>query len=367
MTKQQGHILPFFIPHLGCPCHCVFCDQRTISGVIKLPEKAEIIKAMSDNADKKCQLAYYGGSFTAMPADKQLYYLETAKIGIENGWISGIRVSTRPDAINNEIIEMLKKYAVDTVELGVQTMNEASLVASKRGHTASHSINAVKLLKNSGFTVGVQLMPGLPLDNRNSIIAGAVEILSQHPDLLRIYPTVVVAGTELAKLYIKGEYKPLTLNEAVEISAEITLLAEKNGVTVIRTGLNTDDGLEKNIFSGPYHPAFGNLVKGYIWRQKVLYALEQLFAKKADWTRITVYADKSKMPLIFGQNSCNRQFYQEMTANSSFKVKSFNAEINGDAEDIVIVGDDRLHKVFCHSDFVEFYCKKIFAELNNRL
>ena len=322
---------------------------------------------MSENADKKCQLAYYGGSFTAMPAEKQLYYLETAKIGLENGWISGIRVSTRPDAINNEIAEMLKKYEVDTVELGVQSMNEASLAASKRGHTARDSINAVNLLKNAGFTVGVQLMPGLPLDNRNSIIAGAVEILSQHPDLLRIYPTVVVAGTELAKLYSKGEYKPLTLDEAVEISATITVLASKNGVTVIRTGLNTDDGLEKNILSGPYHPAFGNLVKGYIWRQKVLYALEQLFAVKEDWVRITVYADKSKMPLIFGQNSCNRQFYQEKSANSSFKVKSFNSEINGDAEDIVIAGDDSHYITIYHNDFVKYYCKKISAEPGNRL
>lgn len=351
MTNVRGHILPFFIPHLGCPQQCIFCDQRTISGAAGQPERQEIWRAMEANRKNSPELAFYGGSFTAMPKEKQLYYLETAKLGLERGWISGVRVSTRPDFINEEILSRLRLYGVRTVELGVQSMNDAALAKSKRGHRAADSVRAVKLLLEQGFLVGVQLMPGLPKDDRESILGGAAMILALRPQMLRIYPTVVVAGTELAEMYERGEYQPLRLEQAVELSAVITLLAEKYDVAVIRTGLNTDEHLAEEVLAGPYHPAFGSLVKGYIWRHKVLRALSEFMASAPESERVTVYAERNKLPLVFGQNAVNRQFFAQAARGKKLRIKSFDERIGGGENDIVITdGKERL-TVCRHEDF----------------
>lgn len=353
MTKVRGHILPFFIPHLGCPQQCVFCDQRTISGVVQQPSRDEILQAMEDNRESCCELAFYGGSFTAMPAEQQLYYLETARIGLERQWISGVRVSTRPDAIDEKTLARLRAYGVSTVELGVQSMNDTALRIARRGHRAEDSLRSVRMLKDAGFTTGVQLMPGLPGDDRSSVISGAAEILALCPDLLRIYPTVVVAGTELADMYEQGQYQPLALPEAVEIAAVITLLAERYSVAVIRTGLNTDGHLAAQVAAGPYHPAFGNLVKSYIWRQKVLRGLRVFAAAGSECEKITVYANRSRLPLVFGQNAANRQYYEAAAVGSKLKIKSFNDVVTAGADDVVVMDSDGRRLVCRHEDFAE--------------
>ena len=364
MTKAKGYILPFFIPHLGCPGKCIFCNQNVISGKQKQPTAEEILMAMEDNKDKKCQLAFYGGSFTAMKPSTQNYYLETAKIGLEKGWISGVRISTRPDCINEEVIKRLQEYGVDTVELGVQSLKDKTLLVSKRGHLANDSIRSVKMLLDSGFTVGVQLMPGLPFDDEESIIKGANEILSLKPHLLRIYPTVVVENTELATMYRNNEYQPLSLDEAVIISAKIMLLAEHYGVKVIRTGLNTDEKLEKDILAGPYHSAFGNLVKSYIWRQIVLSAMERFkeingleFTIKKH--KVSIYSAKNMLPLIFGQNSCNKSYYDDVIDNIDLKIKSFNEKIYADDEFVIICGEDLKTVQYSYGNYLTDFKKKL--------
>lgn len=365
MTNARGHILPFFIPHAGCPQQCIFCNQKTISGISQQPTAEEILKNMEDNKDRNCQLAFYGGSFTAMPKDRQLYYLETANIGLSNHWINSIRISTRPDCINQEVIDRLKKYHVETVELGVQSLNDKTLRISKRGHSAADSFNAVKMLKNAGFIVGVQLMPGLPEDDYTSIINGAEKILSLKPDLLRIYPTVVVAETEMATMYQQKRYTPLSLEQAVEISAIITILADKYDVKVIRTGLNTDDNLAAEVLAGPYHPAFGNLVKSYIWRQKILWAIKDFADKHKINDLQAVYAAKNKLPMIFGQQGINKKYYAEKFAGNKVKIKSFNDIIGDDEENIILYDKNQNTYLYNNEQFKRDYLNKIFKQIDN--
>lgn len=358
MTKAKGHILPFFIPHLGCPQKCIFCDQRTISGRSKLPTAAEIANSMAENKDKNCQLAFYGGSFTAMPEEKQLYYLQVAKAGLDAGFISGVRISTRPDCIDEETIERLKQYGVDTVELGVQSLNDETLQLAKRGHDAAAALQSVRLLKKCGLTVGVQLMPGLPGEDEKSIIYGAKKILAGKPHLLRIYPAVVVKNTEMAAMYQRGDYVPLSLEKAVELSAKITLWAAYYGVNVIRTGLNTDEHLAEEVLAGPYHPAFGHLVKSYIWRQKVLWAIAEFGIINPNDEIAEVFADKSCLPMVFGQNSTNKEYYRKAATNDRLRIRGFNEKFSGGKDDIIVVGKDGGVCRRSSEDFLQYFVGK---------
>ncbi len=279
MSQAKRHILPFFIPHLGCPNQCIFCDQHKIAGQSLPPTPGEVAAALArldPQAASKPEAAFYGGSFTAIPRDMQISYLAAAKQALDEGRISGIRLSTRPDAVDETELALLKSYGVGTVELGVQSMTDEVLRIARRGHTAADSIAAVKRLKARGFVCGVQLMPGLPGETAESAVQGAARILSLKPDLLRIYPTVVVAGTECERMYRAGEFQPLTLEEAARICLDIKLLAEAAGTQVIRIGLQPTEELAREVAAGPYHPAFGALVQGLCWREKLLYALHRL-------------------------------------------------------------------------------------------
>lgn len=278
MSVARRHILPFFIPHLGCPNRCIFCDQRRISGRMAevLPRDLERMLGELNsevNADVRPELAFYGGSFTAIDPNLQVAFLQVAAAAKMQGKICGIRISTRPDAIDEEILARLAKFGVGTVELGVQSMTDEVLIRAQRGHTAEDAILALRLLKNHGFVSGVQLMPGLPGETTASCLSGAARILCEKPDMLRIYPTVVVAGTDLADEFMAGRYLPLAMDEAVDISWKIRLLADEYGVTVIRTGLQPTEELAGEVLAGPYHAAFGFLVQAALWRQKLLMAL----------------------------------------------------------------------------------------------
>lgn len=306
MSVAKRHILPFFIPHLGCPNQCVFCDQRRISGqrTQVCPNDLSVVLAnLPNDYENKPELAFYGGSFTAIAENLQTAFLQVAHSALRQGKISGIRISTRPDAINGEICERLLQYGVGAVELGVQSMTDEVLQAAKRGHTANDSLTALQMLKEYGFVSGVQLMPGLPLETAQTAIAGARRILSEKPDMLRIYPTVVVEGTELADLYRYGNFTPLQLDEAVEISLHIKLMAESLGVTVIRTGLQPTEELSDEVLAGPYHQAFGFLVQGAMWREKLLIAL-------ADFPQAReCFVNKRDIAAVVGDKRRNLAYY----------------------------------------------------------
>ncbi len=264
-------VIPIFIAHQGCPHLCIFCDQHSITGkaageehqVTPASVKKEIEDWLAHSEDRKkrqVQVAFYGGSFTGLPVARQKELLDAVKPFIEQGTVQKIRLSTRPDYVNEEIAEFLDKHDVGVVELGVQSLDEEVLKASGRGHSVQQSMEAVKLLKQSGFSVGVQLMCGLPGDSTVKLINTANMVVDLAPDFVRIYPALVIKGSGLARMYRDGSYKPLSLNKAVAQVSLLKNIFEQHTIKVVRVGLQPSEELRKKVLGGPYHPAFGELV-----------------------------------------------------------------------------------------------------------
>ena len=265
MTPNSGkkRILPVFVPHLGCPKNCVFCNQRRISGQTA-PVTAETVRRVLQDAELSGQtyeLAFYGGSFTAIPPSEQERLLGAALPFMHSGLLDGIRVSTRPDAVDDAAIDLLKRYGVSTVELGAQSMRDSVLEASGRGHSAEDTRRASRLLKARGFSLILQMMTGLPGDDDEGALYTAREFIALRPGGVRIYPTVVIKDTELYDMWRAGSYKEHTLEDALRIGSRLFPLFEEAGIPVIRFGLNPSDELSAgDAAAGAYHPALGELV-----------------------------------------------------------------------------------------------------------
>ena len=268
-------IIPIFVPHKGCPHQCSFCNQKHITGQLEemTPQKAkEIIELYLSTIDTnkfRTEIAFYGGSFTAIDMEYQTELLKVAYSYVKKGLIKGVRLSTRPDAINEEILDNLKKYGVTEIELGVQSMCDDVLVANERGHTAEDVKKTVELIRNYDFSLGLQQMTGLYNDSCEKDIETARQICKLKPDFVRIYPTLVFNNTVLAQYYKDGLYKPHTIDEAVDLCKKIKLIYDENDIKIIRLGLlMSDDEAKNNYIDGPYHPRFRELVEG----KEVLYA-----------------------------------------------------------------------------------------------
>jgi histone acetyltransferase (RNA polymerase elongator complex component) len=282
-------IIPFFIPHAGCPHQCVFCNQTNITGQDR-PASARDVAVTIDRylasrtgsftpindhrssiINPNVHLAFYGGSFTALPLDEQEAYLQAARPFIESGRIADIRLSTRPDCISGKVLDLLARYRVKTVELGVQSMDDRVLALAGRGHTARDTVNAVALLREYRFTVGLQLMPGLPGDSADLFRATVDTVIGLKPDFVRLYPALVIKGTPLERLFRSGKYDPLPLDAAVSTCREAYTKFEGAGISVVRMGLQPTEELERpgTILAGPYHPAFGQLVESSIFLDKM--------------------------------------------------------------------------------------------------
>ena len=279
---RSTHVnIPVFIPHLGCPNMCVFCNQRAISGVCSfIPSMArEVIEAHLSTIHGRgatCEIAFFGGSFTGIDRELMISLLDLAEEYVKRGEVQGIRMSTRPDYIDDEIIEILGKYTISAVELGIQSMSDTVLTTSKRGHTADISRAAVKLLRDAGFSVVGQMMVGLPGASREDEVYTAREICRLGCSAARIYPTVVFRETELSDMLARGEYSPLTLDEAVSRSADILEVFLNSDVECIRIGLCDSENLhsDKTYVAGPSHPSMGELVYGEIYYKKMCALLE---------------------------------------------------------------------------------------------
>lgn len=267
MSKNH-YIIPIFVPHEGCPHNCVFCNQDRITGVKDRVDakKAEVIineyYETIENKDATIEVSFFGGTFTAIPEQKQRELLSVAKKYKDLGIVNKIRMSTRPDCINDYILSYLNDYSVDIIELGIQSLDDEVLVAAGRGHSKEDAKKASKLIKEYGITLGHQLMPGLPKSNREKDIKSAIESIEMKPDIVRIYPSLVIKDTPMEIMYNRGEYKPYSLEEAVDISKEVFKLYDSKGINVIRVGLQPTDSINigGDIVSGPFHPAFRELV-----------------------------------------------------------------------------------------------------------
>ena len=302
-------IIPFFIPHSGCPHQCVFCNQKNITGRKSAVHPDAIARTIIDycrthTKQEIVQIAFYGGSFTALPHEEQKAYLEAARPFIRSGQIEHIRLSTRPDCINRDILSLLKSYNVRIVELGVQSLSDEVLTRSGRGHTAADTASAVKLLREYGFAVGLQLMVGLPGDSASSFSETVSCIIELKPDFVRIYPTLVIAGTPLEELYRRGQYIPLSLDEAVSLCREALERFSLAGIDVIRIGLQPTKKLEApgTVLAGPYHPAFRELVESSLFLDR----MRDLLIKRARTTdEVTFEVHPADLSAAIGQHRFN--------------------------------------------------------------
>ncbi|MDU0458543.1 MAG: radical SAM protein [Geobacteraceae bacterium] len=263
--------VPFFISHQGCPHTCVFCDQRTISGAVgALPTQAEIVSKIAawryGAGGRPVEVAFFGGSFTALPEKIQDELLAPLQPLLACGEISAVRLSTRPDCIYPERVLWLKNHGVSTIELGVQSMDDRVLAASGRGHSAAESETAIRCIKQLGVLVGAQLMPGLPGDTPHSSLLSLERVVSAGADFIRIYPAIVIRGTELARRYGAGEYFPLSLEQGVTLCKLLLHRALQSALPVIRIGLQADDGLNaETVLAGCWHPSLGQLVSSDLY------------------------------------------------------------------------------------------------------
>lgn len=289
MKKQ--YIIPIFVPHLGCPNDCVFCNQKSISGQTKMMTKEEIKKTIDFYLEKikdkeaKVEIAFFGGSFTGIEVEKQEEFLQTAYEYIEAGKAESIRISTRPDYIDKEILKRLKKYKVKTIELGVQSANDYILKRSGRGHTFKDVKKASKMIRWNGFNLGHQMMVGLPDSTNIDEINTAKQLIKLKPKMVRIYPVLVIKNTKLEQEYNEKKYEPLSTVRAVDICKELYAMFSKKKIEVIRIGLQNTDEIsdpkeeKSQVVAGPYHPAFRQLVESGLWYDSIVNKIKKLNVK----------------------------------------------------------------------------------------
>ena len=328
MSKNH-YIIPIFVPHQGCPHDCVFCNQKKITGLdtdINGEDVDNIIKeylVTIPKDSKIVEVAFFGGSFTAIRKDKQKELLSAANKYKVKGLIKSIRLSTRPDNIDEEILYLLKENGVDIIELGVQSLDKDVLIQSYRGHSVEDVFNSSKLIKEYGFSLGLQMMIGLPGDDFKKSINTALNIIDIKPDFVRIYPTLVVRDTYLEKMYINKEYIPLSIDEAVRICSYLLMLFNVSHISVIRLGLQATENIsfDKDVVSGPFHPAFRQLVES-----KIYFSILKMYlsSKNVISKEITITINNKNISNLVGQKSYNIKKIKEIFNISKIKIKGLN-------------------------------------------
>lgn len=327
---MKHYNIPIFISHFGCPNSCVFCNQKKINGRetdVTIEDLKLTIETYLKTLPKKSkkEVAFFGGTFTGISMELQKSYLETTYKYIKKGEIDGIRLSTRPDCISEEIVAQLKKYGVTAVELGVQSLDEEVLLATERFYPVNMVKRACDIIKKAGISLGIQLMIGLPKSTLKKDYDTALKALEMKPEMVRIYPTLVIKGTKMAKMYEKDEYRALTIEEAVERTRKIYALLEYNGVNVIRVGLQPSEDLQEDgvIISGPFHPAFRELVETEIY-----YDFFKKIIQKEE--RLEIIANEKSVSKLVGIKKANRirlKDYFKLTIDN--EIERDNIIING--------------------------------------
>lgn len=338
-------IIPIFISHMGCPFKCVFCDQNAITGFEDEVDEQYIrstvekyLKTIPENS--KVEVSFYGGSFTGIPIEKQKLYLSIAKEYLDSGRIDAIRLSTRPDYINEDILDNLKRFNVTIIELGVQSMDDDVLAKSYRGHSSYDVINAVKLIKKYNFKLGLQMMIGLPGDNLSKIRSTMQEIIFLKPDFVRIYPTLVIKGTHLERMYKDGIYKPFELDETIDICKELYINFLKNDIKVIRIGLQPTENINFNadIVAGPFHSALGQIVESAVVRDILEFILRKNNIKNENLCIIT---NPKYLSTVIGQRKINKIMLED-----KFNLKiSFRKTDKMPLESIAIIFDNHIIRI----------------------
>ncbi len=314
--------MALFVPHEGCPNQCSFCNQRAISGrksqVTVADVESAVEVALKNPESRGGEIAFFGGSFTAIKRETMVSLLQAAYRFIKNGSFKGIRISTRPDAIDDEICGILKAYSVTAVELGAQSLDDEVLRLNQRGHTAEDVAKAVECLKKHGFETGLQMMTGLYGSSYDDSVETARKIIALKPDTVRIYPTVVLENTRLAELYKAGVYEPQTVESAAELCAALLEMFEEADVRVIRTGLHSGGDVEGEFVAGAYHPAFKEICESKIYFKK---ALEFINRNNIPTGKIEIRVNPKSISQMTGQKRVNI---------SSLKALGYHAKITAD-------------------------------------
>ena len=314
--SRHGNI-SVFVPHIGCPHRCSFCNQYGITGQNAAPTLDTVKQAVETAAaapgylPQQTELAFFGGSFTAIEPEYMKQLLEIGAAYVHTGLGSGIRISTRPDAVDDGVLALLREHAVTAVELGCQSMEDRVLRLNDRGHTAEQVRRAAERVRAFGFSLGLQMMTGLYGDTDEGAMRTAQEIIRMSADTVRIYPTLVLEGTRLCALYRSGEYRPQTLDGAVRLAARLVMRFEENGVRVIRTGLHTVD--TDRLVAGPWHPAFGELCAGEVLLEQVIGQIREKGLAPGSLHITVPRGFRSKM---VGQNKRNIEFLSRMGYNA---------------------------------------------------
>lgn len=306
---MKHYNIPIFIPELACPNRCIYCNQRHISGQLQAVKPEEIKQIIKQHLatfirPSEVELAFFGGSFTGIDEKDMLTYLQTVQPYIEQGEIKSIRISTRPDYINEKILDILQQYNVKDIELGAQSLDEEVLAFAKRGHTVRDVENASQLIKSYGFSLGLQMMIGLPLDSVEKSKETAKKILKLGAESTRIYPTLVINNTDLAYLYRQNKYKALSLDKAVDWTTEIYKIFSQSSIKILRIGLHPSEALINGteLLAGPFHVSFKELVLTKIWQEK--------FEKLPINTK-TILVNPKEINYAIGYNSKNKQLLQK--------------------------------------------------------
>ncbi len=328
--------ISIFVPHAGCPFQCAFCNQHTITSQQSLPHAEDVTRicsqAMQEISDKsQAEIAFFGGSFTAIPEQYMLELLQSAQEFIGEGKFHGIRISTRPDCITPEILETLKEYHVTAIELGAQSMSDNVLKANQRGHSAKDVFESSKLIRNYGFELGLQVMKGLYQSTIDDEITTRNAVCEIHPDTVRIYPVVILKGTKLAELYQSGEYDLIPFQDMVEmVASDMRVYMEEEDIQIIKVGLHASEFVEADKIGGYYHPAFRELCESEIYLLRMESAVMALqwqqhgFRRQTIWTEDRVFAVHPHcISKAVGQKKANIRYFYE---NYGIRVK--------------IVGDD---------------------------
>ena len=292
---------------VACPFRCIYCDQKKISGHAELPETAEIFQIIQTHLSTippvaEVQVGFFGGTFTGLDHEVQETYLEAVQPFIREGRIKSIRLSTRPDFISEEILEILKNHHVETIELGAQSMDDAVLRKSGRGHKAVVTEEASKMIRDFGFRLGLQMMIGLPGDTSEKSVFTARKFVELGAEDVRIYPTLVIKDTPLEKLYHQGKYQPLSLEEAVEQTAAIFPVFEEDGINIIRAGLHPSEGLlnKNELVAGPFHVSFKELVLTRLWQ-------DQFSGIESKYQDIAIFVAPKQLNAAIGYSGTNKK------------------------------------------------------------
>ncbi len=323
--------IPIFIPMQACPHRCIYCDQQAIAGHSAVPDAASVKDIIREHlatlpADAVIEVGFFGGTFTGLALVRQETLLHAVQPFLAQGQVQSIRLSTRPDMIDDRAIELLLRMKVGTVELGAQSMDNEVLHLSERGHDDACVEKAARMIKASGLRLGLQMMTGLPGDTKEKSVATAKQFVAMMADDVRIYPAVVVRGTPMAQMYERGEYTPQSLQEAVDLVAELVPIFETAGIRIIRMGLHPSIGLLDGnaLVAGPFHVAFGELVRTELWRQKLIQ-----IENPNDYNEIIIHVAAQVRNAAIGHRATNRRMLEKhfrkvrFVADAALKARDF--------------------------------------------